>query len=205
MTPHARLRIAVRHDEDIVAAGLAGLIARQADFELVEHDDAQVAVADVRSALRLLAEMSCQERAGRMRVIAIARAAREAEIARAIDAGVSGYLLHDATPDELAAAIRHAARGGAPHLSRGAMATVHGSLPVHLTPREADVLQFVVQGECNKAIARRLAISASTVKAHVANISGKLHAGSRTQVAVAATRRGLVGVQGPGHGVGAAP
>lgn len=76
MAPPARLRIAVRHDEDIVAAGLAGIIARQADFELVGHDDAQVAVADVRSALRLLAEMSGQERAGRMRVIAIARAAR---------------------------------------------------------------------------------------------------------------------------------
>ena len=63
---------------------------------------------------------------------------------------------------------------------------------VDLTPREAEVLQLMAEGLTNKAIAQQLAISSHTVKFHVNAIMGKLHAQSRTEAVVQATRRGLI-------------
>ena len=63
-----------------------------------------------------------------------------------------------------------------------------------LTPREVDVLELLVEGMSNKAIAHRLGISDQTVKFHVASITGKLGAANRTEVVRRAIRRGLITV-----------
>lgn len=63
---------------------------------------------------------------------------------------------------------------------------------VALTPRELDVLQLLVQGASNKEIARRLGISASTVKFHVRSIVDKLGADGRTDAVANAMRRGII-------------
>ena len=63
---------------------------------------------------------------------------------------------------------------------------------IELTPREYDVLELLVEGASNKEIARRLGISASTVKFHVRSVADKLGADGRTDAVAHALRRGLV-------------
>ena len=65
-------------------------------------------------------------------------------------------------------------------------------LDVELTPREHDVLELLADGASNKEIARRLGISASTVKFHVRSVADKLGADGRTDAVAHALRRGLV-------------
>lgn len=82
----------------------------------------------------------------------------------------------------------------------------------HLTARELEIVVLVVDGLSNREIGDRLAISARTVQSHLAATMRKLRANTRTQVAVAALRAGLVAIDGPaagdgraGDGVGAGP
>jgi DNA-binding NarL/FixJ family response regulator len=119
----------------------------------------------------------------------------------AMRAGAAGYLLKDAQPAELLAAIRSAHAGGAP-LHPAAAARVVGELrrpaaaAVELTARERDVLTLIARGLPNKAIAQRLSLSEKTVKAHVSAILRKLDVTDRTQAALRAVRERLVDVDG---------
>ena len=67
-----------------------------------------------------------------------------------------------------------------------------GSSPEHLTPRELQVLELVAEGLPNKTIAERIGISDQTVKFHIASISAKLGAATRTDAVRRAARRGLI-------------
>lgn len=122
--------------------------------------------------------------------------------------GVSATLRADADPIVISAAARLAVAGyrvtgdavdSSVHLSndpeRGAASDsddIGGSPPVHLSPREAEVLALLAEGAPNKAIARRLDISVHTVKFHVAAILAKLGAANRTDAIAIAMRQGLV-------------
>lgn len=121
----------------------------------------------------------------------------------AIKTGAMGYLLKDATPEELVRAIRvvHAGEGLLPptmaakvmrEFARTRETRELADLLNPLTQREIEILQHVVAGLANKEIAHRLSISERTVKNHLSNILEKLHVNSRTQAAVYALRSGLV-------------
>jgi DNA-binding NarL/FixJ family response regulator len=103
----------------------------------------------------------------------------------ALDAGAVGYLLKDADPDELARAIRAAARGEAPLHPRAARELLdrHRSGP-QLTDREQEILTLVAQGLPNKLIARRLEISERTVKGHLTRVFERIGVTDRTQAAL---------------------
>lgn len=109
----------------------------------------------------------------------------------AIRAGARGYVLKGATGDEIRAAIRTVAAGGAVF---GAAIAVRLAQPVaprpsvgeQLTPREAEVLALLADGQTNKQIARSLGLSLKTVQNHVARILDKLQAADRTQAALRA-------------------
>lgn len=113
-------------------------------------------------------------------------------------AAAQGYLLRDASPGRIGAALAAAAAG----LIVVDPALAPAALPAEpapdeppaedLTPRELEVLQLVAEGLSNRAIAARLAISEHTVKFHVNAILRKLSAGSRTEAVVRATRLGLI-------------
>lgn len=122
--------------------------------------------------------------------------------------GIAAVLRADADPILIGAAVRLAAAGyrvtggavdSSVHLpndpEHGAASDsddIGGSPPVHLSPREAEVLALLAEGAPNKAIARRLDISVHTVKFHVAAILVKLGAANRTDAIAIAMRQGLV-------------
>jgi DNA-binding NarL/FixJ family response regulator len=120
----------------------------------------------------------------------------------ALKAGASGYILKDAQPEELLAAIRAVAAGGS-YLGTGVAAELLNHLGSDsanrpeqqqetLTEREKEVLVLVAQGLGNRKIAEELFVSEKTVKTHVANILQKLNVKSRTQAALYAIQTGLI-------------
>ena len=115
----------------------------------------------------------------------------------ALAAGAAGYLLKDADPDEVAAAIRAAAAGEvhldptvARRLTRRLAAPRDGLSA--LSTREREILALVAEGCSNQDIAERLVISERTARTHVSNVLGKLQLASRTQAALLAIKEGLI-------------
>lgn len=114
----------------------------------------------------------------------------------ALDAGATGYVLKDASLDELCDAARQVMAGGtaipaallSSLLARPERRNDDELALSRLTPRERAVLDHVAEGMTNKAIARELSISPATVKAHVERLIAKLGVADRTQAAVLATR-----------------
>jgi DNA-binding NarL/FixJ family response regulator len=117
-----------------------------------------------------------------------------AEARSAMGEGAVGALRRDASPEQLAAALVAAAEG-LWVLDPGfgpAILPAPAVLLEPLSPREQEVLLLLVEGLPNREIARRLFISAHTVKFHVNAILSKLDAATRTEAAVAAVRLGIV-------------
>jgi DNA-binding NarL/FixJ family response regulator len=118
-----------------------------------------------------------------------------ARILGAVEAGACGYLLKDASSDEVAEGIRAAARGESPLDPRAARTVLDARTePDPLEPfseREREVLALLVEGLPNKLIARRLEISEKTVKSHLTRIFREIGATDRTQAALWAERHGL--------------
>jgi DNA-binding NarL/FixJ family response regulator len=138
------------------------------------------------------------------RVVALTVAAGEADVAAAIAAGASGYLIKDSPIDDVITAIRAAVSGTAwlsPRAARAALDRIRreyvdagpGSEAVgeELTPRELQVLELVARGLDNNEIAAKLYISPRTAKNHVSSILAKLGVTNRIEAAVYAWRRGL--------------
>jgi len=125
----------------------------------------------------------------------------------ALTEGAAGYLLKDASPEDLAQAILVALSGSGNVLSpravrnlfEGAAGAEHAdprdsALPdAGLTRRESDVLNFLASGASNREISRQLFLSEKTVKAHLAAVFRKLGVSNRTQAAMAAVAMGLGG------------
>ena len=117
-------------------------------------------------------------------------------IVQALDAGAVGYLLKDAEPEELHAAVQAASRGEAPITPRAAAALLadrrERPAGVALTAREREVLALVIEGLANKQIARRMGISEKTVKGHLTNLFQRSGVADRTQAALWAERTGAL-------------
>ena len=116
------------------------------------------------------------------------------DIYRAIKAGTKGYLLKDATREELLDCIRKVSSGAACIPQELMQKLITGIQREPLTEREIEVLQLLAQGKCNKEIGAKLFISEFTVKGHLHNLFTKLNVLSRTEAVSVATRRGLIQV-----------
>jgi DNA-binding NarL/FixJ family response regulator len=123
----------------------------------------------------------------------------------ALHAGASGFMLKDAPPEEIAAAVRIVASGDAllaPSVTRAVVEEFARRLPVapspppraveDLTPREREVLELVMRGLSNPEICDRLVITEATAKTHVARILQKLGLRDRVQVVIYAYESGLL-------------
>jgi DNA-binding NarL/FixJ family response regulator len=117
----------------------------------------------------------------------------ETLVRQALDAGARGYVLKNAVDLELGAAIRRVVAGETvldSQLTRPA--ALKGDRDEHLTPRELEILQMIVEGKSNKEIAAVLDLSANTVAVHRANIMDALGIHKTAELVVYAIRNGLV-------------
>jgi DNA-binding NarL/FixJ family response regulator len=181
--------------EDIELAGTAvdGSEAVQRAREL-EPDvvlmDLDMPRMDGIEATRLITE----ERPGTA-VLVLTSFSDRARILGALSAGACGYLLKDASSEEVADGIRAASRGESPLDPRAARTIISARAepdPIGaLSVREREVLALLVEGLPNKLIARRLDISEKTVKSHLTRIFRELGVTDRTQAALWAERHGL--------------
>ena len=118
----------------------------------------------------------------------------DADSLGAIEAGALGYLLKDAPPEELLAAVRSAAEGDStlsPTVANRLMTRVR-TPRTSLTPRELEVLKLVASGSSNREIGRALLLSEATVKSHLVHIYDKLGVRSRTSAVAAARKQGVL-------------
>ena len=133
------------------------------------------------------------------RILVLTSYTEDEKVYSAIKAGAQGYLLKDASPDEILTAIRDVHQGElsmqpsiANKLIRELQRTSNLTPTEEpLTAREVEVLRLIAKGMSNQEIAEKLVVSERTVRTHVTNILGKLHLANRTQAALYALREGL--------------
>ena len=203
------IRLLLTDDHPVVRAGIRALLESEADLEVVaEAATAEDAVrlaltADVDLVLMDLqfpgalqgaeATRRIRSQAGAPRVLVLTNYDTDADILGAIEAGASGYLLKDAPPAELIAAVRASAVGESA-LAPGVSSRLDASRTSNerLTAREAEVLSLVAEGRTNRDIGRALFLSEATVKSHLVHIFTKLGVGSRTAAVARARELGAI-------------
>ena len=126
------------------------------------------------------------------RVLVLTTYDTDSDILRAVEAGASGYLLKDSTPDELINAIRACARGETV-LAPSMVSKLVGQVRTPpLSAREGEVLRLVARGLSNVDIGKALFISEATVKTHLLRIFNKLGVSDRTAAVTTAMDRGML-------------
>ena len=209
MTP--AIRVLLVDDHPVVRQGLRALLSTQEGIDVVgeaEDGDAAVAAAERLSPDVVLMDVVMPgtdgvealrricERRSQTRVVMLTSYADERRAMEAVDAGASGFLLKDASPRDVVAAIRAAHRGEAvlhPSVAAKLLAERRRPPAAHadLTARELEVLRLIAGGLQNKQIAAQLHVSEKTVKTHVSAILRKLDVADRTQAAMYAVRERL--------------
>jgi len=213
-----RLRIVLADDHTILREGLRALLSAVPNFEIVaEAEDGREAVRCVEKLGPdlLLMDLSMPRMSGMdaiseikkrypaTKIIALTVHKTEEYLLTTLQAGADGYVLKDATHDELVMAI-HNVMAGKPYLSPGVSGKLiegylegkEGSLSVSswqkLSQREREVLKLIAEGYKNKEIAEDLCISLKTVEKHRANLMKKLDLHNAATLTVYAMERGLV-------------
>ena len=215
------IRVVLVDDQQMVRAGFRMVIDSQPDLtvvgeagdgasavEVVRSTPADVVLMDVRmpGTDGIEATRQVTELPDAPRVVVLTTFDLDEYVVAAIGAGASGFLLKDAPPEEMLAAVRTVHAGDsviaasstrrllqhvAPML-RGATPTVTGDQLAELTPREREVLVQMALGASNTEIAARFVVSEATVKTHVGRVLAKTGSRDRVQAVVLAYRTGLV-------------
>jgi DNA-binding NarL/FixJ family response regulator len=214
------IKVVVVDDQELVRAGFAALLGAQPDIEVVATaaDGAEgvatvrrlsphVVLMDVRMPVLDGIEATRQILRGAAqvpRVIMLTTFDADDYIYESLRAGASGFLLKDASPTELAEAVRVVAAGDAllsPSVTRRVIEQYAAASKrrrpkdlrlAKLTDREREVLVLVATGRSNQEIADQLVLAEQTVKTHVSRIFGKLDLRDRAQAVVLAYETGLV-------------
>ncbi|MGY0017569.1 response regulator [Streptomyces sp. YJ-C3] len=217
----APIRVLIADDQMMVRQGFTVLLNTQPDIEVVGQAvdglDALAKIAELAPDVVLMdirmPELSGIEATRRVtasdatvRVLVLTTFDLDEYVYEALRAGASGFLLKDASADQLADAVRVVASGEAllaPTVTRRLIAEYArltdgpgggptGPKPAELTDRETEVLVLIAQGRSNAEIAGKLVVAEQTVKTHVGRILVKLGLRDRTQAAVFAYESGLV-------------
>lgn len=204
------IRIVIADDHPVVRAGLHAVLDAAADIDVIGEaatpEEAVALAASEDPDLVLMDLQFGQERTGAdaTRQIRQAEAApyvliltnydSDGDILGAVEAGASGYLLKDAPPAELLAAVRAAAAGEsalAPAVASRLLARMRAPR-VSLSSREIEVLRLVADGASNTEVGARLHITDATVKSHLVHVFSKLGVSSRTGAVAAARELGVL-------------
>ncbi|MEU8779396.1 response regulator transcription factor [Streptomyces sp. NPDC048606] len=204
------IRLLLADDHPVVRAGLRAVLDTEPDFavvaeaptaeravELAASEPVDVVLMDLRFGSGMhgsAATAAITALPDGPRVLVLTTYDTDADILAAVEAGASGYLLKDAPPEELAAAVRTAAAGQsalAPAVALRLMDRMRTPAEA-LTKRELEVLQLVADGLSNQQISKRLFLSQATVKSHLVHVYAKLGVDSRTSAVAAAAGRRLI-------------
>ncbi len=208
------IRLLIADDHPVVRTGLKGMLAGEADLEVVgEARDGREAV-DRAAALEpdvvlmdlrmpnldgVAATEILRARQPSIQILILTTYDTDNDILRALDAGAIGCILKDTPREELFRAIRAAARGEsalAPSVLTRLMSRMRAPAAETLSGREIEVLALVARGAANKEVARQLYISETTVKTHLAHIFTKLGVDDRTAAVTVALDRGILRLSG---------
>lgn len=202
-----RIRVMLVDDHHIVRAGLAALLNRQPDLEVVaEAEDGTQAVALYRTAKPDVVLMDARmpgmsgaettaairQKFPTARIIMLTTYDGAEDIHRALEAGARGYLLKKMRGPEVVRAIREVFAGQR-FIPQAVGSRMAERMPcADLTQRELEVLRLLVKGSSNKEIATALNFTEHAAKSHLKNILSKLGVEDRTKAVVTALQRGIV-------------
>ena len=212
------IRVLLVDDHNLFRKGLASLLAKEKDFQVVEEakdgKEAFQKAKDLKPDLVLMdiympggdglqATRRITEALPSTKLVILTVSEEDKNLFEAIKCGAHGYLLKKVEIEELFEMLRGIFRGEAP-ISRATAAKILDEFAKqaqrsqaeidaeHLSPREQEVLQLLTEGLTNKEIANKLGIAENTVKNHLKNILGKLHLANRVQAATLALQKGLI-------------
>ena len=213
MSPLVTISVAIIDDSRLVRDALTAMLNKLADMRVVASAVADTAMLAAAKPNVLLLDGGLRDQDS-LRVAATVKLAMPAahiivmdlvpvseEIAEYVNAGVSGFVLKDASFDEIVATIRSVAAGEKvlpPRLTESLFAQIAREArgmtraevldDVRMTRRESEVIELIGEGLSNKEIAQRLNIASHTVKSHVRNVMEKLAMHTRLQIAAYAHR-----------------
>ncbi len=201
------IRILSVDDHPLIRQGIAGLVATQADMNLIAQ------AANGREAIQqfhrhrpdiTLMDLQMPEMNGldaiiairgefpEARIIVLTTYAGDVQALRALKAGARAYLLKDSLHKELLATIRAVQAGKKSMSPEVSFQLAEHATDDALTPAEVRVLRLIAEGNANKEIAAQLSTSEDTVKGQVRNILSKLGAKDRTHAAMIGLKRGII-------------
>ncbi|HEX4167040.1 MAG TPA: response regulator transcription factor [Bryobacteraceae bacterium] len=201
------IRILLVDDHAIFRQGVAGLLAAEADMQLVaEASDGREAIQQFRAHHPdvTLMDLQMPEMNGLDAVIAIRGESPEAKIIvlttytgdvqvlRALKAGARAYLVKNLAHKELLETIRAVHAGKKAISPEASYELAEHAADDALTPAEVEILRLIAAGNANKQIAAQLSITEETVKGRVKNILSKLNAHDRTHAATIGLKRGII-------------
>ncbi|MDH1561213.1 response regulator transcription factor [Pseudomonas sp. MDMC216] len=209
------IRLLLADDHEVTRAGFAAMLADCPEFsivgqavdgrqalELCERLQPDIAILDIRMPVLngLATARLLHERLPAIKVLLFTMYDSPDHLEAAISAGAVGYLLKDASRQEVIDGLRQVAAGqsalngmvSAQLLRRVVERNQSGAASSALTPRERQVLALVAGGFTNREIGEKLGIATGTAKAHVERVIGKLGVTDRTQAAVQGIALGLV-------------
>ena len=229
-----KIRVLLADDQDIIRTGLTIILNHQPDLEVIGQAADGIEAVDMARQLHpdvILMDIKMPRLNGiqatrqimaelpRTQIIILTTYDTDDWVFDGIRAGAVGYLLKDASGENLAEAVRGALRGesqldptiarkvlrefqhltaahrptAGPPVPEQAASTAPEDEPLEkLTDREEEILKLLAAGLSNKEIAQKLSLSEGTVKNHISAILAKLHANDRTQAVLTALKRGLV-------------
>jgi DNA-binding NarL/FixJ family response regulator len=198
------IRVLLADDHAIVRAGLKGILADTGDIEVageaangqevlarVSAQDFDVAVLDLsmpgRNGIELIKLVKAEK--PKLRILVLSMHSEEQYAVRALKAGASGYLSKESAADELVAAIRRVAGGGAyvtpetaERLALGAAPRAETAAHTLLSDREFQVFRMIARGASVSEIARELSLSVKTISTHKTRIMEKMGLANQSEL-----------------------